>query len=132
MFTWVAPSLPSMASTTSKCVALSRVPNGFAPLHTFCARPSQKLRKLKTASTALGVLRPVTLRVLIRWAASVSLGKEKTGSTTGVVDSTLVATALPPTAFCFLPDWLLLPLLPAPALLEGPCLAFGRCGEPFP
>ena len=74
MFTWVDPSLPSTGSTTSRWFALSRVPKGFAPLQTFCARPSQKLRKLNTASTALGVLRPVTLRVLIRLVESTSLG----------------------------------------------------------
>src|SRR5262245_45690806 len=40
----------------------SRRPNGFTPLKWFCARPSQKLRKLKTALITDGVLRPVVRR----------------------------------------------------------------------
>src|SRR5205085_5931722 len=39
-------------------------PNGSTPLNVLLARPSQKLRKLKTASIAEGVLRPVTWRTL--------------------------------------------------------------------
>src|SRR5205085_11240879 len=39
-------------------------PNGSTPLNVLLARPSQKLRKLNTASTTEGVLRPVTWRTL--------------------------------------------------------------------
>src|SRR5215469_16387009 len=65
-----------VSSVTIRCDWPSREPNGLAPLHSFCARPSQKLRKLKTASTTLGVLRPVTRRVLIRLVGLLGSGKE--------------------------------------------------------
>src|SRR5919198_1388814 len=55
---WTAPvesTLPTRAST-------SREPNGVTPLKSFCARPSQKLRKLNTALITDGVLRPVVRR----------------------------------------------------------------------
>src|SRR3954451_1925406 len=42
----------------------SPAPSGLTPLKSFCARPSQKLRKLNTALTADGVLRPVVRRTL--------------------------------------------------------------------
>src|SRR6185312_17186526 len=125
MFTWVGPSLPSIGSTTSRWFALSRVPNGFAPLQTFCARPSQKLRKLNTASTALGVLRPVVLRVLMRLLGSVGSGNEKTGSGMELSISTLLMFpgAVPTTPL----DELLPPLLDLPLLL---IFGFaGECGE---
>src|SRR5258708_6006006 len=76
------PSLPSTASATSRWVALSRAPNGLAPLQTFCARPSQKLRKLNTASTTLGVLRPVVRRGLMTLPAVSGSGYENTPSAT--------------------------------------------------
>src|ERR1043166_188145 len=74
MPTCAGPSFSPATSETSRCVDLSRAPKGLLPLQTFCARPSQKLRKLNTAFTALGVLRPVTLRVLIRFVASTGSG----------------------------------------------------------
>src|SRR6185312_3258977 len=74
------PSLRVAGSPTSKWDCLSRDPKGLAPLQVFCARPSQKLRKLNTASTTLGVLRGVTLRVLITWPGLSGSGKENTGS----------------------------------------------------
>jgi hypothetical protein len=40
----------------------SRAPNGLRPLNSCCARPSQKLRKLKTALITVGVFRGSTLR----------------------------------------------------------------------
>jgi hypothetical protein len=47
---------------------------------------------LNTASTALGVLRPVTLRVLMRLAGLLGSGREKTGSVTEVSVSTLLSS----------------------------------------
>src|SRR6476620_1208534 len=55
-------STPPEAFTSPTVAALSRVPNGLTPLNSFCARPSQKLRKLKTALMTDGVLRPVVRR----------------------------------------------------------------------
>ena len=43
----------------------SRRPKGLTPLNTNSARPSQKLRRLKTALMTVGVLRGSTRRVLI-------------------------------------------------------------------
>ena len=57
--TW---STPPAALTSPTRAAVSRVPNGLTPLNSFCARPSQKLRKLKTALMTDGVLRPVVRR----------------------------------------------------------------------
>src|SRR3954447_8838794 len=57
-----------------KCELASRLPKGFAPLQVFCARPSQKLLLLKTAFTALGVLRGSTRRVLIVFAGLAGSG----------------------------------------------------------
>ena len=51
----------------------SRRPKGLTPLKTYSARPSQKLRKLKTALMTVGVLRGSTRRVL-------TLPTRKTGS----------------------------------------------------
>jgi len=51
-------TLPTFASTL-------REPNGSTPLKSFCARPSQKLRKLKTALITDGVLRPVVRRTSV-------------------------------------------------------------------
>src|SRR5579864_589136 len=48
-----------------KCDEASRSPKGFAPLQMLRARPSQKLRKLNTAFTTLGVLRGSTFLVLM-------------------------------------------------------------------
>src|SRR3954447_3996484 len=55
-------SLPLRTSATR--AARSRTPNGSTPLNSFWARPSQKLRKLKTALITEGALRPVTRRTL--------------------------------------------------------------------
>src|SRR6185369_10846534 len=41
---------------------VSDKPNGVAPVNVSLARPSQKLRKLKTAFTTLGALRSPTCR----------------------------------------------------------------------
>src|SRR6185436_6359592 len=57
--TW---STPPEAFTLPTVAAVSRSPNGLTPLKSFCARPSQKLRKLKTALMTDGVLRPVVRR----------------------------------------------------------------------
>src|SRR6185312_13754972 len=102
---------------TTRCGVVSRPPNGFAPLQSFCARPSQKLRKLKTASTTLGALRPPVLRVLI-----VLEGSDGSGSVTSC--STLVVSpgAVPIVLFALLLE----PLTPLPA--EGnelPCRLLG-------
>src|SRR3954462_3062198 len=55
-------STPPEALTAPTRAATSREPNGLTPLKSFCARPSQKLRKLKTALMTDGVLRPVLRR----------------------------------------------------------------------
>src|SRR3954447_20126400 len=55
-------STPPEPLTWPMRASASRLPNGLTPLNSFCARPSQKLRKLKTALTAEGVLRPVVRR----------------------------------------------------------------------
>src|SRR5262249_24659192 len=99
MLTSAGPSFRPVSSVTIRWVWPSRAPKGFAPLQTFCARPSQKLRKLKTASTTLGVLRPVTLRVLMCLVGSLGSGNEKTGSKTGVVISVLVVPNAGPIAW---------------------------------
>src|SRR4051794_30680671 len=59
--TWTGVTLP-VASALPTVAAVSREPNGATPLKSFCARPSQKLRKLKTALMTDGVLRPVERR----------------------------------------------------------------------
>src|SRR3954471_15228256 len=57
-------STPPEALTAPTRASASREPNGLTPLKSFCARPSQKLRKLNTALIADGVLRPVVRRTL--------------------------------------------------------------------
>jgi len=64
----------------------SRGPNGFRPLKMLLARPSQKLRKLKTALITVGVLRGATRRVRMPCTLNASIGR------------------LP--HFSFAPDWL--------------------------
>ena len=59
----VVPSLVNTRAVGSARIA--RRPNGLTPLKVLLARPSQKLRKLKTALMLVGVLRGSTLRVLI-------------------------------------------------------------------
>src|SRR4051794_32759556 len=61
MLTFTCETLP-VASALPTVAAVSREPNGSTPLKSFCARPSQKLRKLKTALMTDGVLRPVGRR----------------------------------------------------------------------
>ena len=56
---------PGRRSSLNQTPAVgSRGPNGFTPLKTKWARPSQKLLKLKTALMTVGVLRAVTRRML--------------------------------------------------------------------
>src|SRR5262249_60989312 len=73
--------------TISTIAFASFGPAGLTPLKTLLARPSQKLRKLKIALTAEGVLRPVTWRTLVPW-------KLKTGSATVVQSSAAPSSAL--------------------------------------
>src|SRR3954464_5664336 len=61
MSTWTGVTVP-VASALPTVAVVSREPNGSTPLKSFCARPSQKLRKLKTALMTDGVLRPVVRR----------------------------------------------------------------------
>src|SRR3954453_14989693 len=63
MSTWTWLMLPPELTLPTLALA-SREPNGSTPLKSFCARPSQKLRKLNTALIADGVLRPVERRTL--------------------------------------------------------------------
>src|SRR3954468_8050065 len=63
MSTWTL-STPPEALTAPTRASASRDPNGLTPLKSFCARPSQKLRKLNTALMTDGVLRPVERRTL--------------------------------------------------------------------
>ncbi len=58
----VVPSVVNTRAVGSATIA--RRPNGLTPLKVLLARPSQKLRKLKTALMLDGVLRGSTLRVL--------------------------------------------------------------------
>src|SRR5215467_5538286 len=55
-------STPAVSNTT--LAFGSELPNGVNTLNTSLARPSQKLRTLKTALITVGVLRPVTRRTL--------------------------------------------------------------------
>src|SRR4051812_20393500 len=55
-------STPPEPLTWPMRASASRDPKGLTPLKSFCARPSQKLRKLKTALITDGVLRPVVRR----------------------------------------------------------------------
>src|SRR5262249_28722636 len=64
----------------------SRGPTGFTPLNKNAARPSQKVRKLKMALMAVGVLRPVARRTFLPPTF-------QTGSATGLQ----LSTALPGT-----------------------------------
>ena len=57
-------STPPEALTCPTRASTSRLPNGSTPLNSFCARPSQKLRLLKTALITDGALRPVVRRTL--------------------------------------------------------------------
>src|SRR4051812_10282897 len=57
-------STPPEPLTWPMRASASRDPKGLTPLKSLRARPSQKLRKLKTALTADGVLRPVVRRTL--------------------------------------------------------------------
>src|SRR5919202_2818854 len=57
-------SWPVSPATWPTLASGSRTPNGSTPLNSFCARPSQKLRKLKTALMTDGALRPVARRTL--------------------------------------------------------------------
>ena len=57
-------STPPPALTWPTRASGSRVPNGLTPLNSFWARPSQKLRLLKTALITDGALRPVVRRTL--------------------------------------------------------------------
>src|SRR4051812_13892865 len=66
----------------------SRVPNGLTPLNSFCARPSQKLRKLKTALSADGVLRPVVRRTSTPPTVKSASALPKDWSSTGSVSVT--------------------------------------------
>src|SRR5262249_5647842 len=59
--TWLTS--PRSLATSTRAPA-SAAPNGLRPLNMLFARPSQKLRTLKTALIADGVLRPVMRRVL--------------------------------------------------------------------
>src|SRR4051812_36178112 len=61
MLTWTCSTLPSEPTLPTRAPP-SRLPNGSTPLKSFCARPSQKLRKLNTALMTDGVLRPVVRR----------------------------------------------------------------------
>src|SRR5689334_11515564 len=128
MLTRTGPSSLPVSSVTIRWDCPSREPKGLLPLQTFCARPSQKLRKLNTASTALGVFRPVVLRVFRRLLASAGSGNEKTGSGVDWSISTLVRFpgAVPTTPLEEpLPPPLVLPLL----LILG---FGGVCGERAP
>src|SRR3954462_13206395 len=58
-------STPPEPLTWPMRASASRDPKGLTPLKSFCARPSQKLRKLKTALIADGVLRPVVRRTSV-------------------------------------------------------------------
>src|SRR4051794_19138427 len=49
-------------TTCATLAPVSRTPKGSTPLNSFWARPSQKLRKLKTALITDGALRPVARR----------------------------------------------------------------------
>src|SRR5262245_36165692 len=75
----------------------SRLPNGFTPLNSDCARPLKKLRWLKTALITDGVFLPVTCLTFTPPTLN-------TGSATGVVCSAPV-----------------LLLNPAKVLLRTPC-----------
>jgi hypothetical protein len=76
----------SLPSTTCATLALgSRIPNGLTPLNSFCARPSQKLRKLKTALITEGAFRPVARRTLT--PATLKMGS--------VPEDVVCSTALP-------------------------------------
>src|SRR5262249_50108324 len=55
---------PRSFATSTRAPA-SAAPNGLRPLNMLVARPSQKLRTLRIALIAAGVLRPVTRRVLM-------------------------------------------------------------------
>src|SRR4051794_22197029 len=57
--TW---STPPAVLTCPTRAAVSRAPNGLTPLKSLCARPSQKLRALKTALMTDGELRVVVWR----------------------------------------------------------------------
>src|SRR3954471_20187459 len=71
MLTFTCETLP-VASALPTVAAVSREPNGSTPLKSFCARPSQKLRKLKTALMTDGVLRPVERRT--GWSLTLKSG----------------------------------------------------------
>jgi len=60
----VTRSAPPAALTCATLAPVSREPNGLTPLKSFWARPSQKLRWLKTALMFEGVFRPVARRTL--------------------------------------------------------------------
>ena len=77
---------PPPACVTQMPAVASLCPKGFCPLNALLARPSQKLRKLKTALTAVGVLRPVTRRVLIppTWKRASGRGAQTSTSLPGV------------------------------------------------
>src|SRR3954471_10338390 len=81
----VASALPTVA-------AVLREPNGSTPLKSFCARPSQKLRKLKTALITDGVLRPVERRT--GWPPTL-----KSGSLVANVWSSAGSPAVTPSNF---------------------------------
>src|SRR3954451_20851875 len=70
-------STPPEALTAPTRASASREPNGLTPLNSFCARPSQKLRWLKTALMTDGVLRPVVRRTLTAptWKSGSSASK---------------------------------------------------------
>ena len=70
-------SIPPAALTSPTRASGSRAPKGSTPLKSFCARPSQKLRKLKTALITDGVLRPVARRTLTEptWKSESSASK---------------------------------------------------------
>src|SRR3984957_19216679 len=66
-----AAAAPSVVYT--RAVGSARIagrPKGLTPLKVLLARPSQKLRTLKTALMLLGVLRGWTLRVLTGWPST--------------------------------------------------------------
>src|SRR3989454_4243788 len=63
MATWTCLRTPASNFQTRALGFL--IPNGSPPLNMLLARPSQKLRKLNAALITVGVLRPVTCRVLV-------------------------------------------------------------------
>src|SRR3954452_2649995 len=76
-------STPPEALTAPTRASTSREPNGSTPLKSFCARPSQKLRKLNTALMTEGVLRPVVRRTSVPPMLNSGSGARKCWSSAG-------------------------------------------------